>query len=149
MAFPDLSGPRAMRVFACPRCGEMLLTGSRSCEYCAAPLAGCDTETLADHREVCRKAFAEVRSTLVAAWLLLPAFALRLLPFVGDLLRLGLLALLAWVPFRVLSWYVVYADLAPFPEATESRRQLRQALGIWALAATAEAVLRSGLVGGR
>jgi hypothetical protein len=148
MAFPDRSGPQSMRVFVCPRCGEMLLTGARSCEYCANPLGGSDTETLADHREVCRQSSREARSLFRTAWLFLLVFALRFVPGFAEWGRTGIVALLAWVPFRVLSWHVLYGHLGSYPESPQARSWLHQALVIWGLAAIAEAILRFGLSGG-
>jgi hypothetical protein len=91
-------GSDPIRAFPCPQCGEILMTGVRSCEYCSTPVDAAAAEASADQQEQLQKAYGEANSLVLAARMFLLFFGLRFVPILGMVGTLGVLALLVWCP---------------------------------------------------
>jgi hypothetical protein len=139
-----------LRTFACPRCGEMLLTGATSCEYCAAPLTPDVAYALANERDQVRKSIDEARSLLRTAWLFLGFYALSHIPYVAPLGLVGTRGLLVWFLLTAVAWYQAYGSLPGELHADYSaaRSQFHQALMVAGLPVVVEGVAGVWRLGG-
>ena len=122
----------SIRTFPCPNCGAILTTGIASCDVCSAPIDAQVAETAAERRELVLRSNGEASSLVISARMILPFFALSLVPFLSPVGRLGVLVLLVQIPWLSVRWYRRYGKLTfPEPELGEARKWWKEALAIW------------------
>ena len=131
----------SIRTFPCPNCGAILTTGIASCDVCSAPIDAQVAETAAERRELVLRANGEASSLVISARMVLPFFALSLVPFLSAVGRLGVLVLLIQVPWLSARWYRRYGKLSyPEPELGEARKWWKESLAIWLVVVVATAI---------
>lgn len=127
-----LSDP--VQVFDCPSCGETINTSMTQCPYCSAAIDHQAAQAAAELTSKVSSACSDGSYVRIVAGSLLAFFALTFVPFLGGLGRFGYFVLLVLVPFLAIRWWMRFSGLSTKdPDFRRAKRDVRIALGIWAI----------------
>lgn len=104
----SILGQSDTRVFACPKCGEMINTSMAQCAYCNAPLDPQWAASASNAQATIASAFNHANILMQVARGMVVLLIGTFLPFVGNPATIVLLATIFVFPILVLIWFSKY-----------------------------------------
>lgn len=101
-------GQSEPRVFACPKCGEMINTSMAQCAYCNAPVDPQWATWASNAQATIASGFNHANNIMIAARALIVLFVANFIPCGGFVAGFGFNILLLAFPILVLIWFSKY-----------------------------------------
>lgn len=124
------------RVFACPKCGEMINTSMAQCAYCNAPVDPHWATWASNAQATIASGFNLANNIMIAARALIVLFLASFIPCGGVVAGFGFTILLLVFPILVFIWFSTYqwglqGIDRNHEDLKQARRRIMRASIIW------------------
>jgi len=104
----SILGQSDAKVFACPKCGEMINTSMAQCAYCNAPVDPQWAAWAANAQATIASAFNHANNIMLAARGMAVLLLASYFPCGGNIAAIALIAMIFAFPILVLIWFSKY-----------------------------------------